>query len=107
VLTGLAEPVATDKGYRLDSPREVLTLLPISDDDDARLAILMSDGAAWSAQSLAEHAGISKRTAQRALALLVEQGRAIRTGHAQDIRYTRAGPRIASRMLLLGLVPTA
>jgi tetratricopeptide (TPR) repeat protein len=107
VLNGVAEPVATEAGYRLASPREVITLLPPSEDDDARIAILMSDGAAWTAQALAEHAGVSKRTAQRALALLVEEGRALKTGYAQDIRYTRAGPRIASRMLLLGLVPTS
>jgi hypothetical protein len=107
VLDGVAEPIATEAGYRLASPREVITLLPPSEDDDARIAILMSDGAAWTAQALAEHAGVSKRTAQRALALLVEEGRALKTGYAQDIRYTRAGPRIASRMLLLGLVPTS
>ena len=106
VLHGVAEPVATEAGYRLASSREVITLLAPSEDDDARIAILMSDGAAWSAQALAEYAGVSKRTAQRALALLVEQGRALRTGHAQDVRYTSAGPRIASRMLLLGLIPT-
>jgi hypothetical protein len=106
VLDGVAEPVATEAGYRLASSREVITLLPPSEDDDARIAILMSDGAAWSAQALAEHAGVSKRTVQRALALLVEEGRALRTGQAQGVRYTRAGPRIASRMLLLGLVPT-
>lgn len=106
VLHGVAEPVATEAGYRLASSREVITLLAPSEDDDARIAILMSDGAAWSAPALAEYAGVSKRTAQRALALLVEQGRALRTGHAQDVRYTSAGPRIASRMLLLGLIPT-
>ena len=106
VLHGVAEPVATEAGYRLASSREVITLLAPSEDDDARIAILMSDGAAWSAQALAEYAGVSKRTAQHALALLVEQGRALRIGHAQDVRYTSAGPRIASRMLLLGLIPT-
>ena len=106
VLHGVAEPVATEAGYRLASSREVITLLAPSEDDDARIAILMSDGAAWSAQALAEYAGVSKRTAQRALALLVEQGRALRTGHAQDVRYTSARPLIASRMLLLGLIPT-
>ena len=107
VLEGIAEPVATTDGYRLASTREVITLLPLSEDDDERIAILMSDGAAWSAQALAEHAGISKRTAQRALAGLVESGRALRSGSARDVRYTSAGPRIASRMLLLGLVPTS
>ena len=106
VLTGLAEPVATEDGYRLASSREVITLLPPSEDDDARIAILMSDGAAWSTQALAEHAGVSKRTAQRALAALVDAGGTTRSGQGKDVRYTRAGAPIAARMLLLGLVPT-
>lgn len=105
LLSGLAEPVATEEGYALKSTREVMTLLPPSDDDDARIAILLGDGASWSAQGLAEHAGVSKRTAQRALAALVEAGGAIRSGKGKDVRYMRPGPRIASRMLLLGLVP--
>lgn len=105
VLSGLAEPVATDDGYRLDSKLELVTLLPPTDDDDARIAILLGDGASWTAQALAEHAGVSKRTAQRALADLVESGVAVREGTGKDVRYARPGPRIASRMLLLGLVP--
>jgi len=105
VMSGLAEPIATEGGYRLETPREVVTLLPPTDDDDARIAILLGDGAAWSAQSLAEHAGVSKRTAQRALAVLVEEGSVIRAGTAKDVRYVKPGPRVASRMLLLGLVP--
>lgn len=105
VLAGLAEPVATSDGYKLASPREVMTLLPPSDDDDARIAILLGDGAAWSAQALAEHAGVSKRTALRALAMLVEGGGVFRTVRGKDVRYARRGPPIASRMLLLGLVP--
>jgi hypothetical protein len=106
VIAGLAEPVATDDGYALVSARDVVLLVPEADDDDARIAILLGDGAAWSAQALAEHAGVSKRTAQRALAVLVEDGRALRSGEGKDVRYTRPGPRIASRMLLLGLVPS-
>jgi hypothetical protein len=106
VLDVLAQPVATEHGYVLRSSREIVTLLPPSDDDDARIAILLGDGAAWSAQGLAEHAGVSKRTAQRALAKLVENGGALRAGKGKDVRYSRPGPRIASRMLLLGLVPT-
>lgn len=105
VIAGVAEPVATEDGYMLSSSREVLVLLPPSDDDDARVAILLGDGASWSAQAVAEHAGVSKRTAQRALAKLVESGGAVRTGQGRDVRYQRPGPRIASRMLLLGLVP--
>ena len=106
VMDGLAaEPVATADGYALESKREVLVLLPPSDDEAARIAILLGDGAAWSAQGLAEHAGVSKSTAHRALASLVESGAAIRTGKGKDVRYTRPGTPIASRMLLLGLVP--
>jgi len=105
LLSGIAEPVSTDEGYILVSPREVMTLLPPSDDDDARIAMLLGDGASWSAQGLAEHAGVSKRTAQRALAALVVAGGATRSGKGKDVRYTRPGPRLASRMLLLGLVP--
>jgi tetratricopeptide (TPR) repeat protein len=100
-----AEPVASEDGYVLASKRDVALLLPPSDDDDARIALLLGDGAAWTARSVAEHAGVSKSTAQRALAALVERGAVVRTGKGKDIRYTRAGTPIASRMLLLGLVP--
>lgn len=107
LLAGIAEPVATENGYTLSSTREVVLLRPPSDDDDARVAILLGDGAAWSAQAIAEHAGVSKRTAQRALAQLVEGGGAVRSGQGRETRYVRPGPRIASRMLLLGLVPAS
>ncbi|HEY8077085.1 MAG TPA: HTH domain-containing protein [Labilithrix sp.] len=106
VLAGIAEPVATAEGYALESPRPVAILLPPTDDADARIALLLADGATWTAQSIADHAGVSKRTALRALAALVESGRAVRVGSARDSRYAGAGGRIASRMLLLGLVPT-
>jgi tetratricopeptide (TPR) repeat protein len=106
LMDGLAaEPVATPDGYALSSKRAVAVLLPPSDDELARVALLLGDGASWSAQGLAEHAGISKRTAQRALGALVATGGAIRTGTGRDQRYTRPGTPIASRMLLLGLVP--
>ncbi|MBX3202407.1 MAG: HTH domain-containing protein [Labilithrix sp.] len=106
VLDGLgAEPVATADGYVLSSTREVVVLLPPSDDEAVRVALLLGDGAAWSAQGLAEHAGVSRRTAQRALRALVASGAAIRTGQGKDVRYRRPGTPIASRMLLLGLVP--
>lgn len=105
ILDGLgAGPVATPDGYALSSAREVVVLLPPSDDEAARLASLLSDGASWSAQSLAEHAGVSKRTAQRVLGGLVEGGRAERTGEGKNVRYARPGAPIASRMLLLGLL---
>jgi hypothetical protein len=106
VMDGLgAEPVATAEGYALVSKRDVVVLLPASDEEAARIALLLGDGASWSAKGLAEHAGVSKRTAQRALGALVESGGAIRTGRGKDVRYTRPGTPVASRMLLLGLVP--
>jgi hypothetical protein len=106
-LEGIATLEPTSAGYALSSPRPVLLLLPLTHDDGARLAILLSDGAAWSAQELAEHAGLSKRTVQRALAALVADGRALRTGGGKDTRYAGAGGPIASRMLLLALVPAS
>jgi hypothetical protein len=106
LLDGLgAEPVATAAGYALASRREVAIVTPRTEDDATRVAILLGDGASWSAQRIAESAGISKRTAQRALGELVTGGRAVRTGSGRNVRYQRPGTPIASRMLLLGLAP--
>ena len=60
-----AAPVAAGDGYQLASEREVVVLLPPDDDEASRIALLLGDGAAWSAQGLAEHAGISKSTLSR------------------------------------------
>ena len=100
-----AHPEATSEGYALRSQREVVCLFPSSEDDGARLTLLLGDGAAWSAQSLAEHAGVSRRTAQRALAAMVERQQAQRIGAGRDVRYVRPGTPLASRMLLLSLLP--
>jgi hypothetical protein len=106
LLEGLgAEPVATPDGYALASRREVALVVPRAEDDATRVTILLGDGASWSAQRVAESAGISKRTAQRALGDLVASGRAVRTGSGRSVRYHRPGTPIASRMLLLGLAP--
>jgi hypothetical protein len=107
LLSGIARVEATRTGYVLASPRPVAVVLPPSDDDHARISLLLADGAAWTAQALAEHAGVSKRTALRALAELVEAGRAARIGRGRETRYTGASGRIASRLLLLGLVGDA
>jgi tetratricopeptide (TPR) repeat protein len=105
-LRGIAEVRATGSGYRLRSERSVLVLLPRDDQLVARVGMLLSDGASWSALALAEHAGLSKRTVQRALSLLVDADRVVRTGKGRGVRYATAGARIASRMLLLGLLPS-
>ena len=100
-----AEPTASKDGYRLESRRDVVVLLPLSEDEAARIGLLLGDGASWSARGLAEHAGVSRRTAQRALGGLVESGAVLRSGKGKHVRYARRGGPIASRMLLLGLVP--
>jgi tetratricopeptide (TPR) repeat protein len=105
LLTGIASLTATRDGYALSSSRTVLVLMPLTDDESARVGTLLGDGATWSAQELAEHAGISKRTALRALSSLVADGRVLCTGRGRERRYASATGRIASRMLLLGLVP--
>jgi len=108
LMDGLgAEPQATEDGYALASKREVAILLPSSDDETERLTLLLGDGASWSAEGLAQHAGVSKRTAQRALGALAERGGVTRIGRGKDVRYVRPGNPVASRMLLLGLVPRA
>jgi hypothetical protein len=109
-ISGVAEPVATADGYTLATERDVVILVTGLEDDaaadeDARIALLLGDGARWSAQALAEHAGVSKRTVQRALAPLIESGVVVRTGKGRESRYERAGAPIASRSLLLGLLP--
>jgi len=104
MLSGIAEPVATKGGFELRSVREVVCLLP-PEDEAARISLLLGDGASWSARMLAEHAGVSARTVQRALASLVERGLAVRHGTGTKARYARPGTPIASRMLLLGLLP--
>jgi hypothetical protein len=100
-----ARPEATKEGYALRSEREVVLLTLRSDDDSARLALLLADGSAWTTQSLADHAGVSKRTAQRALSALVDSGQVERLGGGRDVRYLRPGAPLASRLLLLGLLP--
>jgi hypothetical protein len=107
VLVGVAAVNSTRAGYALSSARPVKILLPLTDDEATRLGMLLGDGAAWSAQDLAEHSGVSKRTALRTLESLVASGRVLRTGRGKETRYTSATGRIASRMLLLGLVPTS
>jgi hypothetical protein len=97
-LEGLAALDATKEGYALRSSRDVVLVLPKRGDD---VAVLLGDGAAWSAETVSEHLGVSLRTAQRALARLVETGEAVRVGRS---RWVTTRARMASRLLLLGLV---
>jgi predicted DNA-binding transcriptional regulator YafY len=68
------------------------------------VALLLADGAAWTAQAVADHANVSKRTALRALSALAQAGRVMRVVKGKDVRYlSPARSAIASRLLLLGL----
>jgi hypothetical protein len=104
-LAGTATLEATRAGYALRPDRDLVVLTPLGDDRGAHVAMLLGDGAAWRAAELAEHAGVSKRTALRVLASLVESGHVVRSGRGEETRYASAAGRVASRMLLLGLVP--
>lgn len=106
LMDGLdAEPTSTADGYVLTSKRDVVILMPPASDELSRVVAVLGDGAAWSARSLAQHAGFSMRTAQRALGALVERGELTRNGSGKQVYYTRSGAPIASRLLLLGLAP--
>jgi hypothetical protein len=66
-LEGLISLTATRSGYALASERPIVVLLPPSDEHDAKVALLLGDGAAWTAQAIAEHAGISTHGATCAI----------------------------------------
>nr|WP_276604369.1 winged helix-turn-helix domain-containing protein [Nannocystis pusilla] len=98
-MDGLAAaPVASEDGYVLASGARRRRPVAADRRRGRALGLLLRDGAAWSAQALADHAGVSRRTAQRALQLLVERGVVVRTGKGKNVRYTRPGAPIASRM---------
>lgn len=106
LMDGLhANVVATPVGYALGSKREVVRLLPLSDDEGARIAVLLGDGASWTARALAESVGVSPRSVQRALQKLLERQVVEKVGAGKDQRYVQKGAPVASRMLLLGLIP--
>ncbi|GAC1394000.1 MAG: helix-turn-helix domain-containing protein [Polyangiales bacterium] len=95
-------------GFRLKLPHgdELALLEPLEVGDAAVLRALLADGQAWPARSLAGALGLGARTVQRALAALCEAGEVRAMGSARARRYARidAGSKIASQMLLLGVL---
>ena len=85
----LARIEATARGFVLTprGARAVVLLAPPIDGDQASLAALLSDGAAWSTSALALALGASQRTIQRALVELEAAGRARSIGHARARRW--------------------
>ena len=95
-------------GFRLKVPHgdELVLLEPLEVGDAAVLRAMLADGQAWPVRSLAAALGLGPRTVQRALAALCEAGEVRAIGNARARRYARidAGAKIASQMLLLGVL---
>ena len=89
LAAGLAHIEATERGFvlRPRGTREVVVLAPPIDGDQASLAALLSDGAAWSTSALALALGASQRTVQRALVELEFAGRVRSLGRARARRW--------------------
>ena len=95
-------------GYALSSKRDVVVLLPPSDDEAARVALLLGDGASWSAAGPRRaRGGVEAHGAARARRARRERPRRSAPDGARTSATRARGRPIASRMLLLGLVPKA
>ena len=110
LVAPLAQIEATPRGFILKplEGRAVAVLAPPIDGDQASLAALLSDGAAWSTSALALALGASQRTVQRALAELEAEGRVRSIGRARTQRWLSpplAG--ITARFTTILLLPTA
>jgi len=92
-LRALAAPLArieaSARGFALTprGERAVVVLAPPIDGDQASLAALLADGAAWSTSALALALGASQRTVQRALVELETAGRVRSVGRARAQRW--------------------
>ena len=106
LVTELAQIEATARGFVLKplGERAVVLLAPPIDGDQASLAALLADGAAWSTSALALALGASQRTVQRALADLEAGGRVRSIGRARTQRWL--SPPLAGFTTIL-LLPAA
>jgi DNA-binding transcriptional ArsR family regulator len=106
LVKSLAGIEATARGFILKpcDGRAVAVLAPPIDGEQASLAALLSDGAAWSTSALALALGASQRTVQRALAELEEAGRVRSIGQARARRWL--SPPLAGFTTIL-LLPSA
>ncbi len=89
LIKDFADIEATAHGFTLrpHDGCEVIVLAPPIDGDQASLAALLSDGAAWSTSALALALGASQRTVQRALVELEAAGRVRSIGRARARRW--------------------
>jgi hypothetical protein len=89
LATAMARIEATPRGFLLapSDGRAVVVLAPPIDGDQASLAALLSDGAAWSSSVLAQALGASQRSVQRALVELEAAGKVRSIGRARARRW--------------------
>ena len=102
-IAGFASPKATRDGYVLEVPsgEHVPVLLPPIDGPHAEVVALLADGEPWSAAALALATGASRRTMQRALKALGDEGRVTAIGRGPKRRWVSPPlTRIATAMLL-------
>ena len=103
LVRGLCRIVATEQGFRLDAGGDVAVIAPPEESPGADVLALVDSGEAWTAASLAAALGCGVRRVQRALKDLAAAGRVTPHGRGRACRWT-AAPRIASHLLLPGLV---
>jgi hypothetical protein len=103
LLRGLGGIVATEDGFRLDVDRPIAIVELPDDLEGGDVLALLESGGAWTASSLAAALGCGLRRVQRALRGLLANGRVCPNGRGRARRWT-AAPRIASRLLLPGLL---
>ncbi|WP_433852376.1 hypothetical protein [Stenotrophomonas nitritireducens] len=89
LVDGLARIEATPDGFRLQpcADTTVTVLAPPIEGEQAALAALLGDGAAWSTSALALALGASQRSVQRALAALEAAGRVRSSGRGRAQRW--------------------
>jgi tetratricopeptide (TPR) repeat protein len=102
LVQGLLQIDATATGYRLQAApgQAVVVLAPPIEGEQAAVAALLADGAAWSTSALGLALGTSQRTVQRALAGLEATGRVRAHGQGRTQRW-RASPLSGFTTILL------
>jgi hypothetical protein len=106
MVAGMATIEATPAGFAIEpiDAGELVVLAPPMDGEQASLAALLADGAAWSTSALALALCTSQRTVQRSLAELEAAGKARSIGLARARRWLSAPLAGFTTILLLPAV---
>jgi DNA-binding transcriptional ArsR family regulator len=109
-LRTLADLSATQRGYALAprcTPRDVVVLAPLVDEEHAAVLAFLADGESWSSSALAIALGTSARTVQRALDPLAAAGKVQSFGRGRARRWmTSPVLGIPTILLLPGPLPS-